>query len=493
MSDTERIPKRSADSASLLKRPDNTSIHNLGRAMSKSRRISVWTERIRAAYFANPDKRLLVKKGEYILRQDHENDKLYYVQSGSFTCSIMIDAAAGERQKLELFRSKAGGFIGVRSFFADSRLAVFDAIADEDSIVMWMDRSAVAVDTDRYGSLREQFFPVIMKELEQRQFRLTRVAREGVSARMRMHKAEDMATLGQFAAGLAHELNNATSVLMSSSQHLDLQLAKYFRRYAPELLSWYEKGTRPEGSLSSAEVRAKARELAAKHRLDYETAKDLVRMNGGEDIRSLPGDTESLRDAWNTGRSCRDILSASKHAANIIHSIKQLSTGGHAKREPTDVGESIREALELLRDTLKNVDIQTRIGDDLPRIQGNTGELMQIWLNIVKNAYEALRDADVGHPRVAIAAEAEADGVRVEIADNGPGIPAAVMARMFQPNITTKTGDGEGNSMGLGLGLYIVKRLVDSYHGGIEVRNAPPETCFVVRLPLDGGPRGSGG
>lgn len=482
MSDTEIYPKK-PDSASLLRRPDMEAIPNLRRMMSKTRRIGIWADRIRKEYFSDPVKRMVVKKGEYILHQDVTNDKLYYVVEGSFLCSIMIENSDGEKEHLELFRSYAGGFVGVRSFFADSRLAVFDATAEEDSVVTWIDRETLPVDTDRYGSMREQFFPVIIKELEHRQFRLTKAARERVSARIRLHKAEDMATLGQFAAGLAHELNNATSVLMSSSQHLGRQLGEYFKQFAPDLAPWYEKGTQPEGNLSSIEVRSKARALSQKFRLDYETAKDLVRMVGGDDIKKLPRDLDSIRTAWMTGRSCRDILSASKHATNIIHSIKQLSTGGKRKRELISVPESISEAMELLRDTLKDVDIRTDVQNDLPQIMGNIGELMQIWLNIIKNAYEAMRDSGTPGPRITIKAKQEGDDIVVRITDNGPGIPEELEETLFQPSITSKLEDG-ANTMGLGLGLYIVNRLVDSYHGRIEVVNAP-QTCFIVYLPLD--------
>ncbi len=467
----------------VIPRPDD-SVH-MDETETKALRDGIWAERIVRAYFSNPARRMEIKRGGKILRQNEPNDRLYYVVEGCFMCSMLVDGPAGEKALLELFPARAGGFVGARSFFSDTGLAVFDAAAECDSVVVWIDRGARAVDTARYGSLREQFFPVIMRELEQRQLRLTRVARARASDRIRLHKAEDMATLGQFAAGLAHELNNATSVLMSSSQHLDRQILEYFRQYAPDLAPWYEKGTRPAGSLSSAEVRERARVLSKRHAIDYESAKDLVRMMGGEEIGTIPRDVESLRSAWMTGRSCRDIVSASKHAADIIHSIKQLAGGGHARRELVDVAQSVEQARELLRDSLKEIEVDAEIEEGLPPIRGNIGELMQIWLNLIKNAYEAMRDAHTPNPRVAVTARREGEGVSVRISDNGPGIPVAIRDKLFQPSITTKSGSGIG--MGLGLGLYIVNRLVTNYQGRIEVRD-DPETCFVVYLPLESTP-----
>ncbi len=484
MKDTEVINRAGRAAGGELTVVDTAS---LARMMSKTRRIGIWSDRIRRAYFSDPEKRMIVRAGDRILRQNEPNDKLYYINEGSFMCSVLVDSAVGEKERLELFRTSPGGFVGVRSFFADAGLAVFDATAECDSVVTWMDHNTRAVDTDRYGSLREQFFPVIIQELEQRQWRLTREAKARVSDRIRLHKAEDMATLGQFAAGLAHELNNATSVMMSSSAHLETQLAAYYKQYAPELSPWFEKGMRPASTLSSADVRTRARELSQRRGIDYEAAKDIVRMLGDGEIGPLPRDVDSLRDAWMTGRSCRDIVTASRHAANIIHSIKQLSSGGHARREPVSVTDSIEQARELLRDSLKGVEVRCDVEDGLPDILGNTGELMQIWLNLMKNAYEAMRDANTPSPRIMISAAAEEGGVCVQIRDNGPGIPDALMDKLFQPRITTKSDAGNNNTMGLGLGLYIVKRLVNNYQGCIEVTGAP-ETCFAVHLPLTSRP-----
>lgn len=451
--------------------------------MSKTRRIGIWADRICRVYFSDPEKRLEVKKGEKILTHGQPSDKLYYVVEGCFIATVPAETVDGEKEELELFRSREGGFIGVRSFFSDTGLAVLDTTAEVDSVVMWMDRDTPAVDTERYGSLRDQFFPVIMKELEHRQFRLTSAARERVSCRLRMLKAEDMATLGQFAAGLAHELNNATSVLMSSSQHLGGNLKQYFDTYLPEFAPWFMRGMEPAKNLSSAEVRTRAREISRKNKLDYETAKDIVRMMGDEEIQKLPKNLESLRTAWMTGRSCKDIQSASRHAANIIHSIKQLSSGTRIKKEPIDVGESIEEAKALFRETLKETEMKVDIQPGMPTIMGNFGELMQIWLNIIKNAHEAMRDAGTPNPMIVIDAKNVDNVITVTIGDNGPGIPDAVRDTLFQPSITTKTGSGQ--SMGLGLGLYIVKRLVDHHNGSIDVCNDPEMTSFIVRLPVE--------
>lgn len=438
---------------------------------------------IRKRYFSDPARTMHVAKGEYLLRQDHPNDKLFYVVSGSFTSNIMVETMTGNKERLELFGTRAGGFVGVRSFFAGRGSAFFDIIADVDSEVIWMDQSTQAVEPEKYGGIKEQFFPVILRELENRQFRLTSAAKERVSERIRLHVAEDMATLGQFAAGLAHELNNATSVIMSSSDHLVSQVGDLFQDYAPDLVPWFERGMKSASALSTAEVRTKAREFMQLNHVSYETAKDIVRMTGGEVVKKkLPRDLEKIRTAWAAGRNCRDIRFAGRHAANIIHSIKQLNSGGHSSRAPVDVVESINSALDLLGNTLRGVDVRMDTEENLPQLVGNSSELMQIWVNIAKNAYEAMNDAGTQDPRILITVGVKGTDFFVKIANNGPKIPPTLQEELFKPSITTKS--GSGSSMGLGLGLYIAKKVVDSYNGRIELINSSTEVSFIVYLPL---------
>src|SRR5439155_3578509 len=100
----------------------------------------------------------------------------------------------------------------------------------------------------------------------------------------------------------------------------------------------------------------------------------------------------------------------------------------------------------------------------------------QVWTNLLSNALDALD----GEGTITITSRRSPNGVAVEIADDGPGIPADVQSRIFEPFFTTKP-VGEGT----GLGLDIARRIVLAHWGDIKLRSATGPTAFVVTLPLD--------
>jgi signal transduction histidine kinase len=108
-------------------------------------------------------------------------------------------------------------------------------------------------------------------------------------------------------------------------------------------------------------------------------------------------------------------------------------------------------------------------------VRGFAGELNQIWGNLIDNALDAVADGS----RVAVSASRENQRVVVRIVDNGPGIPADIRERIFEPFFSTKP-----MGQGTGLGLDIVRRLVGHNEGLIEVESEPGHTEFRVTLPI---------
>ena len=185
---------------------------------------------------------------------------------------------------------------------------------------------------------------------------------------------------------------------------------------------------------------------------------------------------------WEAGRDCDDVRLASRHAADIVRSVEQLKGSGQRREPGLDVNATLLEALALLQSNLREVHVEQRFDPDLPAIIGSRSELVQIWLNIIKNAWDALQEEGTPKPCISLSSSRKGQFIEVAIENNGPPIPGSFMESLFQPSITTKKRAGE--SMRLGLGLYMVKRLVESYRGVIEVSSTKALTRFSVRLPV---------
>jgi signal transduction histidine kinase len=120
----------------------------------------------------------------------------------------------------------------------------------------------------------------------------------------------------------------------------------------------------------------------------------------------------------------------------------------------------------------REISLETHIADDLPAVRGDEATLREIVFNLVSNSLDAAPAG--GH--VMLRGERINGHVVIEVRDDGHGISAAVMARLFEPFVTTKT-------TGTGLGLYVVRRRVAELGGDIECASVPGDTTFLVKIP----------
>ncbi len=444
------------------------------------------TRRIFLDYFNNPERRITLKKGDILFEQNQFNDRLYLIISGDFSGTIRMEDELGEERQTELFRNGQGSFVGVLSFFSHHMLTATRVACASDGEVAWISRSTPPVSPEQHGNLLTQFVPLIIEELQNRQARLAQTTQERETALHRLHLAEKLSTLGQLSAGLAHELNNAIGVILRTSDQLTGALGEHLRRTMPDDVAWFERGLQQGQIYSSAVVRERARQLEKDDGLDYAIAKRLARALGPDKPDRLPDNLEACLSLWETGQACHDMMFAAQHAATIVRSIKQLGGGNNAlPRQDIDLGSSLHEALALVQSDRRQISIEMNIDPDLPLIRGNVSELTQIWVNIIKNACEALKEAHTCDPAIAICVRTHRQrSIEVTICNNGPQIPDHLMDKLFLPSITTKK-SGSAVGQGLGLGLCIVKRLVDSYYGELRVETSPGQTCFHVILPLN--------
>jgi nitrogen fixation/metabolism regulation signal transduction histidine kinase len=126
------------------------------------------------------------------------------------------------------------------------------------------------------------------------------------------------------------------------------------------------------------------------------------------------------------------------------------------------------------------VPIVTRLTDGLPLVWADSAQIRQVIHNLVQNAQDALENArqSGASPAIEVRTELAGDRVKLAVSDNGAGFPEELMARIFEPYVTTKP-------RGTGLGLAIVKKIVDEHHGSVAIENRPSRGASVsVLLPL---------
>ncbi|KJY81932.1 histidine kinase [Vibrio galatheae] len=428
-------------------------------------------------YFNHIERRITVAAGSVLIEQDGHNERLYYVLSGELAGYYSED---GNKQT-QVFAAAEGAFIGVHSFFSGTWTASSTVIAQTDVELSWIERNTPVVDEDNYGPLTTQFMPVMVNELSRRQRRATQEALAKEKALQELHTAEQMTTLGQLAAGIAHELNNAIGVVSSKSERLESVILQLLEEVHPEASQFFDFGLLQGQKVSSSEARKRGRHFEKYYGLPKDLARDLARAVPQDYLTEhwLRRPEEAIR-YWQMGRDLHDLRIASKHTVGIVKSVKQLGRTDIDKEQGLKVNDSINQALALLQSDLRRVSVRFSPAE-LPLIVGSQTELVQIWANILKNACDAMAETD--SPAIEIQTRLSKNKILVTIANNGPEIDEVTRRKIFQPNFTTKKG---GLSFGLGLGLSIVKRIVAGYNGSIAVKSDNQKTIFRIKLPIEG-------
>ena len=250
--------------------------------------------------------------------------------------------------------------------------------------------------------------------------------------------SEKMASLGQLVAGVAHELNNPISFVLGNVHAL--------RKYCDRLQTY----------------------MAAQHAQADEAT--LVALRQKLRIEHLLADLPSLIEGT---------LEGAQRTADIVHSLKRFSAMDSEERVPVNLADVVDRAIHWVQKGYTHpVAVHWHKGEPC-RVTGSAGQLQQVVMNLLQNAFDAVVGTPGHQPEVWVSI-ACADGLaRLTVRDNGPGIPPEHLLRIFDPFFTTKP-----VGKGTGLGLSISYGLVEQHGGRLSARNGKQGAEFWMELPL---------
>lgn len=423
---------------------------------------------------------LAIKHGEAAI------DSLMVLLTGHV--ALYVHRGRGRQKAAEWHAGEVSGVLP----YSRATVAIGDGVAEVDTEVWMVNRA---------------HFPEMIRECPETTAILVHVmldrARHFTSTDLRDEK---LLALGKLAAGLAHELNNPASAMVRAAKALGDRLAQGER--AARALG--ALGLKPEQVAAVEDARAACltapvRTWSPLERADREDviaswiearggdaglAAQLVDTGVSVDLldrlaATVTGEALDVALTW-IGSGCAtsglamEIERGAARVFEIVSAVKGFTQMDRAMvAQPVDVGRGLRDAMIVLRSkaSAKSVSLVSEVEPDLPPVQGMGAELNQIWANLIDNGLDAVGTGG----RVEVRARREGGRVVVEVTDDGPGIPAEIRERIFDPFFSTKD-----VGKGVGLGLDIVRRSLERHDGEIEVESRPGRTVFRVKLPAEG-------
>jgi signal transduction histidine kinase len=258
--------------------------------------------------------------------------------------------------------------------------------------------------------------------------------------------SEKMASIGQLAAGVAHEINNpigfSISNLNTLSEYVEsfVKLDKFVTDNLPSI-----KGS------------------------DFEKTYQTLREK--EDINFIIGDLTSLLN---------DTVNGLNRVSAIVTNLNKVSHASELEMELADINEVINESLKVVWNELKyNMEIKKNL-IDVPYVFCHPGEIQQVLMNLFINAFHACVDKGILTVSTSIIKGQNRDWLVINVADNGKGMSRDVKKKIFEPFFTTKP-----VGVGTGLGLSVSFGIIEKHEGNIEVISEEGVgTTFIITLPF---------
>lgn len=290
-------------------------------------------------------------------------------------------------------------------------------------------------------SQQEEIIQTRTEEIARQHTRLQEAHDELKQAQSQLLQREKMASIGQLAAGVAHEINNPVGFIQSNLS----TLAKYLERF-----SEYMADQQAACAALPEEIRHGLLEKAKKLKIDRISA----------DAKELVG----------------ECLEGTDRVREIVINLKNFSRVDHPEEQLANLNNCLDETLRIVWNELKYMATVTKDYGELPETLCHPQQLNQVFVNILVNAGQALVDKG----EITIRTWEEAGVIFVAISDTGPGIPEEIRNRLFEPFFTTKE-VGKGTGLGLSISYDIIKK----HRGEIEITSEVGRgTTFTIQIPV---------
>jgi len=275
------------------------------------------------------------------------------------------------------------------------------------------------------------------------------------SSNLQLLQSEKMASVGQLAAGVAHEINNPVGFISSNLGTL--------RDYIEDVRQVID-----------------AQKFSMKTGIECTDAKRYVEINA-----KVIADLNALLDKVDIDFlmvDMNDLLDESIDGVNrirkIVADLLDFSRTNSADYKNTDINALLDKTLSIAWNELKYKTEVNRDFGELPAVYCNDGKIAQVFLNLLLNASHAIEERG----SITITTRHIGDDVSIMIADSGVGIPKKIISNIFDPFFTTKD-----FSEGTGLGLHIVRSVIEAHQGTISVDSQVGQgTSFIILLPVTG-------
>lgn len=313
---------------------------------------------------------------------------------------------------------------------------------------------------DSYAQLKEKADLLEKSERRYRQLaehleeEVDKKTREVKETQVQLIQQEKMASIGQLAAGMAHEINNPMGFIYSNLNAMQ----NYSQTIASLIRSYRDFFDDLNTDVTAAEWRERLLERVEQLRLlAREMEIDFIL----EDIDALIAESKDGAD----------------RIKKIVIDLKEFAQPGESGLKLTDINQCLDSALNIITNEIKYKAIVTKDYGELPPVICRPQQMSQVFMHLLLNAAQAIEEKG----EIEVHSAPSDGGVYVRISDTGAGIAEAILPKIYDPFFTTRA-----VGSGTGLGLNVVYQIIKQHGGTIRAESSVGQgTCFHIHLPLE--------